>query len=90
MKNYIENVIKASFVILAVIAAFAFTTPKNEDEPRFRLVDNEWTLVEGQIGTHYTCIGSSPICTVQLVDNDPELGEVVEDSEMFGIYTPAP
>ncbi|MFD2035163.1 DUF6520 family protein [Belliella marina] len=90
MKSYIENLIKASLVMLAVVAAFAFTTPKNDEEPRFRLVDDEWTLVEGQMGVHYTCSGSSPICTVQLVDNDPELGEVVEDSEIFGIYTPAP
>ncbi|MFC0264798.1 DUF6520 family protein [Fontibacter flavus] len=89
MNTLIKRLPLLAFVLAAVFA-FAFTKPTLENQnPKFTLINGEWEMVTGQVGVNYRC-GENPnvICTAELVDNDPILGEVIEGSEVFGAYIP--
>ena len=64
MKKYIENLAKASFVMLAVVAAFAFTTPMvSPTGEMFGLHDGEWyDATEASPDVDYECSPSSEVC----------------------------
>ncbi|MFD2036381.1 hypothetical protein ACFSKL_16370 [Belliella marina] len=88
MKNSVKNLLRGGVFVLAAVFAFAFTQPIDNSNPKFTENNGEWVLA-GQLGVNYRCADvPTMICTVELVDNDPILGEVVENSEVFGEYTP--
>lgn len=91
MKNYIKNLLKASLIMLAVVAAFAFTTPFNPQDRIFAFDRDaeEWVEITGlQVGVNYECDPDPEICSARLVNDDPLLGEPIPDTESFGVYSP--
>ena len=89
MKNYIKNLLKASLVMLAVVAAFAFTTPQSSIQGQLFANDGgDWVPIpDVPPGTLYECDGEEAICTAKFLDDDPsDMENIIPDSVRPGQY----
>lgn len=80
----IKNSIAIIAFVVAGFAAFAFNAPSGHEEQMLftQLENGQW--IPAEAGS--TCEQSSEICKAELVNNDPQLGEIVPGSEIRGSY----
>ncbi|MFD2034958.1 hypothetical protein ACFSKL_09160 [Belliella marina] len=86
MKNYIENLIKASLVMLAVVAAFAFTTPSTQMGFAPIFDDEDPPTVVGWIDASTLQIGVDYVCNPETIPCLYEEKDLNSDVVSFGEF----
>ncbi|WP_339865352.1 hypothetical protein [uncultured Algoriphagus sp.] len=87
MKLNILNLLRGGVFSLAVVAAFAFTTPRG-DAPAYGTPDNgaTWVLVdELEINEDYECVPGSQACTYSSQSMSNPIGPT---NKKFRLITP--
>lgn len=85
--------VKVNFLFLALIAgavsAFAFNTPEKHVQLFGRVTDSNGNFIRWEAAASgYSCDEASGICTAQLVNDDPALGQPIPETETSGKYVP--
>lgn len=90
-KNHLKINLAAIAFVFAVSAAFAFQKPASS-AMRFGKTTNsqgntEWINVTGQQqGVDYECQNAQDVCTAELLNDDPNLGQPISGTETAGRF----
>ena len=90
-KNRFKLNLAAIAFVFAVASAFAFQKPANSAMRFGKLIDAQgnisWINVSGQHqGADYECQSAQEVCTAELVNDDPNLGQPIPGTETAGRF----
>lgn len=76
-------------LIVGAVSAFAFNEPKETVQLFGRVTAPDGSFIRWeQVAINYDCDSGSGICTAQLENDDPMLGQPISGTETSGKYVP--